>query len=216
VIEEYYSSTEAAGYTRITSAEWLAHPGSVGRSVGKPFHICGEDGGELAPGEPGMIYAEMTPGAEITYHKDPEKSASARHPQHENWLCVGDVGYLDEEGYLYLTDRKSFMIISGGVNIYPQQIEDVLALYPGIDDVAVIGVPNEDLGEEARALIQLAPGEAASDELAETIKDFVRGKLGRQLVPRSVEFVAALPRTPTGKLNKKALRDTYWPASTAN
>ncbi len=216
VIEEYYSSTEAAGYTRITSAEWLAHPGSVGRSVGKPFHICGEDGGELPPGEPGMIYAEMTPGAEITYHKDPEKSASARHPRHENWLCVGDVGYLDEEGYLYLTDRKSFMIISGGVNIYPQQIEDVLALYPGIDDVAVIGVPNEDLGEEARALIQLAPGEAASDELAETIKDFVRGKLGRQLVPRSVEFVAALPRTPTGKLNKKALRDTYWPASTAN
>ncbi|MFV8817903.1 acyl-CoA synthetase [Haliea sp. E17] len=213
VIEEYYSSTEAAGYTRITSEEWLAHPGSVGRSAGKPFHICDEDGNELPAGEPGMIYAEMAPGTEVTYHKDPEKSASARHPRHDDWLCVGDVGYLDAEGYLYLTDRKSFMIISGGVNIYPQQIEDVLALYPGIEDIAVIGVPNEELGEEARALVQLAPGGVPSEELAEEIKAFVRDKLGKQLVPRSLEFVDSLPRTPTGKLNKKSLREKYWPAA---
>ncbi|TGD71262.1 acyl-CoA synthetase [Mangrovimicrobium sediminis] len=212
VIEEYYSSTEAAGYTRISSEEWLAHPGSVGRPVGRPFHICDEAGNELPAGEPGMIYAEMTPGAEVTYHKDPGKSADARHPRHEDWLCVGDVGYLDDQGYLYLTDRKSFMIISGGVNIYPQQIEDALALYPGIEDVAVIGVPNEDLGEEARALVQLAPGSEGSDALAEQIQEFVRARLGKQLVPRSVEFVAALPRMPTGKLNKKALRERYWPA----
>ncbi len=213
VIEEYYSSTEAAGYAKITSAEWLAHPGSVGRSVGLPFHICDDDGNELPPGQAGMIYGEMAPGAEVTYHKDPGKSAAARHPLHDNWLCVGDVGYLDEEGYLYLTDRKTFMIISGGVNIYPQQIEDVLALYPGIEDIAVIGVPNEELGEEAKALVQLAPGTEGSESLAGQIKSYVEEKLGRQLVPRSVDFVPSLPRTPTGKLNKKELRSKYWPAT---
>ncbi len=211
VIEEYYSSTEAAGYTQISSEEWLAHPGSVGRSAGRPFHICDEDGTELPPGETGMIYAEMAPGSEITYHKDAEKSASARHPLHRDWLSVGDVGYLDKDGYLYLTDRKSFMIISGGVNIYPQQIEDVLALYPGVDDVAVIGVPNEELGEEAKALIRLAPDTSPSESLVEEIKAFVQQKLGKQLVPRSVDFVETLPRTPTGKLNKKELRKNYWP-----
>lgn len=211
IIDEYYSSTEAAGYASISSEEWLQRPGSVGRSVGNPFHICDEDGNELPAGEPGLIYAEMTPGAEVSYHKDPGKTASAQHPQHANWLCVGDVGYLDNEGFLFLTDRKSFMIISGGVNIYPQQIEDVLALYPGLEDVAVIGVPNEELGEEAKALIQLSDEIEASETLAEEIKQFVQEKLGKQLVPRSIDFVDELPRMPTGKLNKKALRAKYWP-----
>lgn len=211
IIDEYYSSTEAAGYARISSEEWLQRPGSVGRSIGNPFHICDEDGTELAPGKPGLIYAEMTPGSEISYHKDPGKTTSARHPRHPNWICVGDVGYLDEDGYLFLTDRKSFMIISGGVNIYPQQIEDVLAMYPGLEDVAVIGVPNEELGEEAKALIQLADKVTASDELAEQIKTYVQEKLGKQLVPRSIEFIDELPRMPTGKLNKKVLRARYWP-----
>jgi fatty-acyl-CoA synthase len=212
IIQEYYSSTEAAGYARITSEEWLKHPGSVGRSQGRPFHICDDDGNELPRGEPGLIYAEMPTGSETTYHKDPGKTASARHPRHREWLCVGDVGYLDDEDYLYLTDRKSFMIISGGVNIYPQQIEDVLALHPLLEDVAVIGVPNEDLGEEAKAVIQLATGVEPSDKLAEELKDFVRDKLGTQMTPRSIEFVAELPRMPTGKLNKKSLRDNYWPS----
>lgn len=211
IIDEYYSSTEAAGYAKISSEEWLKHPGSVGRSTGKPFHICDEQGNELPTGESGLIYMEMTPGAEISYHKDDGKTASALHPHHGHWLCVGDMGYLDEEGYLYLTDRKSFMIISGGVNIYPQQIENALALYPGIEDIAVIGVPNDELGEEAKAVVQLAAGVEPSAELAEQIQAFVGDKLGKQLVPRSVDFVDTLPRTPTGKLNKKQLRDTYWP-----
>lgn len=212
IIEEYYSSTEAAGYAKISSEEWLSHPGSVGRSQGRPFHICDDEGNELPRGEPGLIYAEMPPGSEATYHKDPEKTALARHPGHRDWLCVGDVGYLDEDNYLYLTDRKSFMIISGGVNIYPQQIEDVLALHPLLEDVAVIGVPNDDLGEEVKAVIQLAPGIEPSDPLAEEIQNFVCDKLGKQMTPRSIDFVAELPRMPTGKLNKKSLLARYWPS----
>jgi len=211
IIEEYYSSTEAAGYTKITSLDWLEHPGSVGRSIGKPFHICDDNGNEVPTGEPGLIYAEMTPGTEVTYHKDPEKTRSSLHPTHNDWMCVGDVGYLDKEGYLYLTDRKSFMIISGGVNIYPQQIEDVLALHDKLEDIAVIGVPNEDLGEETKAVLQLAPEIQPSEELIDELKRFVQEKLGKQLVPRSFDFVEKLPRTPTGKLNKKELRAKYWP-----
>jgi len=210
ILEEYYSSTESAGIASISSKEWLAHPGSVGRSRGKPFHICDETGAELPPGVPGLIYGEGLPGARFAYHKDPEKTASVAHPTNPNWVAVGDIGYLDTEGFLYLTDRKAFMIISGGVNIYPQQIEDVLVLHPKINDVAVIGVPNPDLGEEAKAIIELAPGIESSVALAQEIMDFVTSKLGRQLTPRSVDFVDALPRLPTGKLYKKVLRDKYW------
>lgn len=209
IIEEYYSSTEAAGFTRITSQEWLEHPGSVGRSTGQPFHICDEDGNELPAGVPGLIYAEIAEKAMVSYHKDAGKTAAALHPKHRDWLCVGDVGYLDADGYLYLTDRKSFMIISGGVNIYPQQIEDALALHPKVTDVAVIGVPNEDLGEEAKAIVQPAPGVEPGEQFAKEIKYFVREKLGKQLVPRSIDFVDELPRMPTGKLNKKSLREKY-------
>jgi long-chain acyl-CoA synthetase len=211
ILVEYYSSTENAGMAVIDSQEWLAHPGSVGRSRGQPFHICDEDGRELPPGVPGLIYGEApVSSAPFSYHKDAEKTAGATHPDHSAWMTVGDVGYLDEEGYLYLTDRKAFMIISGGVNIYPQQIEDVLALHPKIADVAVIGVPNEDLGEEVKAVIEPAPGVETSDALAQEILDFVREKLGRQLTPRSVDFIDQLPRLATGKLYKKALRATYW------
>lgn len=213
ILEEYYSSTEAVGFARISSSEWLQHPGSVGRSVSKPFHICDEDGIELPPGTPGVIYAEMSADNAISYHKDRDKTVSALHPRHPHWLAVGDIGYLDEEGYLYLTDRKAFLIISGGVNIYPQQIEDALALHPKLDDVAVVGVPNADLGEEARAVIQLAPGVDPSAGLASELQAWVGERLGKQLIPRSVEFVRELPRTPTGKLNKKELRAHYWPQS---
>jgi fatty-acyl-CoA synthase len=209
IIQEYYSSTEAAGYTRITSEEWLERPGSVGRSVGKPFHICDEDGIPLAPGQRGLIYAEMVEGTQVSYHKAPGKTASAFHPVHSHWLSVGDMGYLDEDGYLYLTDRKSFMIISGGVNIYPQQIEDALALHDQVADVAVIGVPHEDLGEQVLAVIQLAEGVVPDAMLIEELKAFLLEKLGVQLVPRLFEFVEDLPRMPTGKLNKQMLRDSY-------
>lgn len=210
VIEEFYSSTEMAGYARITSREWLDRPGSVGRSQGKPFHICDEEGHELPPGESGLIYGEMQTGVRFTYHKDEEKTVGASHPRHSNWMTVGDVGYVDTDGYLYLTDRKAFMIISGGVNIYPQQIEDVLALHPKVADVAVIGVPNEELGEEVKAVVEPAPGIEPGEALAEEIKAFIREKLGRQLTPRSVDFTEELPRLPTGKLYKKALREKYW------
>jgi fatty-acyl-CoA synthase len=212
IIEEFYSSTEMAGFARVNSADWLAHPGTVGRSQGKPFHICDDDGNELPVGEAGTIYGEVELNIPFTYHKDNGKTVSASHPDHPEWRTVGDVGYLDEDGFLYLTDRKAFMIISGGVNIYPQQIEDALALHPKIADVAVIGVPNEELGEEVKAVVEPAPGVEPSDALAQEIMDFVRVKLGRQLTPRSVDFTDELPRLPTGKLYKKAVRAKYWPA----
>ena len=210
IIEEYYTSTESVGFTTIGSAEWLAHPGSVGRAKGNPIMICDDEGNILPPGQAGLIYGQPTSGPGFVYHKAADKTGSAAHPDKPMYTTVGDVGYLDEEGYLYLTDRKAFMIISGGVNIYPQQIEDALALYPNVADVAVIGVPNAELGEEVKAVVELAAGVTPSDALAKEIKDFVTAKLGLQLTPRTVDFTDALPRLPTGKLYKKALRDKYW------
>jgi len=209
VIEEYYSSTETAGMTAISSEEWLKHPGSVGRARGNPFHICDEAGNELPAGTSGLIYGEPASGASFIYHKDPQKTVEARHPSNPSWICIGDVGYLDDEGYLFLTDRKSFMIISGGVNIYPQQIENALALHPHLIDSAVIGVPNEELGEEVKAIVQLAAGMQPSETLAESIKAFVGEKLGKQLMPRTVDFIDEIPRMPTGKLDKKILQAKY-------
>ena len=214
VIDEYYSSTESAGMAFINSEEWLARPGSVGKAKGKAFHICDENGNELPANEPGLIYGVVPAGPQFVYHKDPEKTASVIHPKNPSWINVGDIGYLDDEGYLYITDRKSFMIISGGVNIYPQQIEDALALHPKLTDVAVIGVPNEDLGEEAMAVVQLAPNVSPSEDLTEELKEFVRAKLGKQLVPRSLSYIDVLPRMPTGKLNKKELQARYKAAPT--
>jgi len=210
IIEEYYSSTESVGLTKIGSAEWLQHPGSVGRAYAKALHICDDAGNELPAGIPGLIYGETPTGDRIAYHKHPDETAGAAHPAHPEWMTVGDIGYLDADGYLYLTDRKSFMIISGGVNIYPQQIENALALHPKIADVAVIGVPNPDLGEEVKAVVQPAAGVVPSAELAQEILRFVTARLGRQLTPRSVDFVDELPRLATGKLYKKELRDRYW------
>jgi long-chain acyl-CoA synthetase len=209
IIWEYWSSTEGAGFTRISCEEWLAHPGSVGRAMA-PIHICDDAGAELPPGESGTIYGETIYGIPASYHKDEGKTLASSHPLNPNWRTVGDIGYLDDEGFLYLTDRKAFMIISGGVNLYPQQIEDVLALHPKVADVAVIGVPNDELGEEVKAVVQPAPGVDPSEGLADEIKAYVRERLGKQLTPRSVDFTAELPRLPTGKLYKKALRDQYW------
>ena len=210
ILWEYYSSTERIGRTRIDSREWLAHPGSVGRLAGGgAIHICDDDGEELPPGEAGVIYFEQPAGAGFAYHDDAEKTASSRHPRHDDWLTVGDIGRLDGDGYLYLTDRKSFMIISGGVNIYPQAIEDALVMHPAVADVAVIGVPHPDMGEEVRAIVQLRPGEADGAAMAGQLLAFLQDKVARYALPRVIEFTQGLPRLPTGKLYKKALRDQY-------
>ena len=209
ILYEYYAGTEGNGSTFITSEEWLAHPGSVGRAVNGTVHICDEAGRELPPGEAGLIYFEQ-PQRPFEYHNAPEKTVECQHPAHPQWTALGDVGYLDEDGYLYLTDRKAFMIISGGVNIYPQEVEDALILHEKVGDVAVFGVPNEDFGEEVKAVVEPAPGVEPGPELEEELIAFARVHLAHYMVPRSVDFVAELPRLPTGKLYKRLLRDRYW------
>jgi long-chain acyl-CoA synthetase len=209
ILYEYYAGTEGSGSTRIDSEEWLKHPGSVGKAGVGILHICDEDGNDLPPGEAGLIYFEReTPTFE--YHNDPAKTRAARHPRHENWNALGDVGYLDEEGYLYLTDRQAFMIISGGVNIYPQAIEDALITHPKVGDVAVFGVPDAEMGEAVKAVIEPAPGQQPTDELAAELLDYARSRLAHYMAPRSLDFIAEMPRLPTGKLYKRVLRDAYW------
>jgi len=209
IIHEYYAGTEGAGATIIDSADWLAHPGSVGRAALGVLHICDEDGAELAPGEAGLIYFERE-AMTFAYHNDPAKTRAAQHPEHDNWTSLGDVGYLDEDGYLYLTDRKAFMIISGGVNIYPQAIEDALILHPKVGDVAVFGVPDEEMGEAVKAVVEPAPGFAPTDDLAAELLAFARERLAHYMAPRSVDFIGEMPRLPTGKLYKRLLKDKYW------
>jgi fatty-acyl-CoA synthase len=209
VLYEYYAGTEGNGSTFITSEEWLAHPGSVGRAVNGVVHICDEDGTELPTGEAGLIYFEQEV-MPFEYHRAPEKTAECRHPTHPNWSALGDVGYLDDDGYLYLTDRKAFMIISGGVNIYPQEVEDALVLHEKVADVAVFGVPHEEMGEEVKAVVEPAPGVAPGPELEAELIAFTRARLAHYMVPRSVDFIDEMPRLPTGKLYKRLLRDRYW------
>jgi fatty-acyl-CoA synthase len=169
------------------------------------LHICDDDGNELPVGAVGTVYFERD-HLPFVYHNDPDKTGAACHPEHPFWTTVGDLGYLDHDGFLYLTDRKSFMIISGGVNIYPQEVENALALHPAVLDVAVIGVPHPEMGEEVRALVQLAPGVSGSASLAKDLIDYVRDRIAHYKAPRSVRFVDDLPRTPTGKLAKNKLR----------
>jgi long-chain acyl-CoA synthetase len=204
VLYEYYSCTEANGMTFINTSEWLERPGSVGRSSVGVAHICAEDGTLLADGEVGEIYFERD-ALPFIYHNAPEKTVAAKHPDHPNWTTVGDLGYLDAEGYLFLTDRKSFMIISGGVNIYPQEVENVLTLHPAVRDVAVIGIPDSDMGEQVRAVIEPEPGVIVTPELERELIDYVRDRVAHFKAPRSVVFVSELPRTPTGKLVKGKL-----------
>lgn len=206
IIHEYYAGTENNGFTAITSAEWLAHPGSVGKAKLGQLHICDEAGVELPIGQTGEVYFEN--GHQFSYHKDPEKTAACTNAK--GWTTLGDIGHLDGEGYLYLTDRKSFVIISGGVNIYPQETEDVLLLHPAVLDTAVIGVPNEDFGEEVKAIVQLLPSVASSDSLAQSLIEHCRQHLSPIKCPRSIDFKAQLPRSATGKLYKRRLRDQYW------
>jgi fatty-acyl-CoA synthase len=208
ILHEYYASTEANGATFIDSEQWLRKPGSVGRAGLGTIRVCGDDGAELPTGEIGTVYFERDE-IPFAYHNDPAKTAEAVHPEHPTWTTTGDIGYMDEEGYLFLTDRKAFMIISGGVNIYPQEVEDALALHPRVLDVAVIGVPDEEMGESVKAVVQPAPGVEPGPELAADLRDYLRERIAHYKVPKSFDFADDLPRTPTGKLVKGKLRQRY-------
>jgi fatty-acyl-CoA synthase len=210
IVDEYYASSEAIGSTLISAEEWLAHPGSVGKPMLGNLHILDEEGNELPPGEPGEIYFEG--GNSFEYLNDAEKTAASRHS--EGWMTVGDIGYLDEEGYLYLTDRRHHMIISGGVNIYPQEAENMLVTHPKVMDAAVFGVPDDEMGQSVKGVVQLVDHAEASDELAEELLSWLRDRLAHYKCPRSISFEVQLPRTDTGKLYKQELIVKYSPAPT--
>lgn len=208
ILHEYYAGTENNGMTYLSSAEWLDRPGSVGRAVSGRLHICGDDGEELGTGEIGGVYFEG--GGDFAYHNDPEKTAAAANRY--GWTTLGDVGRVDDESYLYLTDRKSFMIISGGVNIYPQEIENLIVTHPKVADVAVIGAPDPDMGERVVAVVQLRDANDAGPAMVEELTNWLATRLSRVKLPRQIDFLADLPREPTGKLLKRKLRDAYWEA----
>ena len=206
VIHEYYGATEANGLTYAGPHDWLAHKGTVGKAVFGTVHIVDDDGNECPTGEPGTVYFESP--VRFEYHNDADKTSGAYNDR--GWSTVGDVGYLDADGFLYLTDRKAFMIISGGVNIYPQEIEDALITHPKVADVAVFGVPNEEFGEEVKAVVQPIDWGEAGEPLAQELLDFCRARIAHYKCPRSIDFERELPRLPTGKLYKRLLRDRYW------
>lgn len=206
IIHEYYAGTEANGFVHCTSEEWLAHPGTVGRAILGEIHIVDDDGNEVAIGETGTVY--FAGGPEFEYHNDPEKTAESR--DRRGWTTLGDIGRLDEDGFLYLSDRKSFMIITGGVNVYPQEIENVLVLHPEVADAAVFGIPDPEFGEQVKAVVEPAPDVDDLDGLPERLMSYCREHLSRIKCPRSIDLMDQLPRHPTGKLYKRLLRDPYW------
>lgn len=209
VLYEFYGATEGNGLVAITPHEWLKYPGSVGKS--DAVRIADQDGNVMPTGEVGLIFF-ATQWNVFEYHDDPEKTAESRNAL--GWTTVGDMGYLNEDGYLFLTDRKSHMIIVGGVNIYPQETENVLATHPLIADVAVIGVPHPELGEEVKAVVELLDPSKATPETAAELIAYCRARLAKFKCPRTVDFREALPRTPAGKLLKRQIRDDYWPKTT--
>ena len=209
ILGEYYAGTEGNGSTYISSEEWLERPGSVGRASRGVLHICDEEGNEMPVGESGLVYFEQDM-VTFEYHNAPDKTRSSQHPLHPNWSTLGDVGYLDEAGYLFLTDRQAFMIISGGVNIYPQEVEDALVLHEKVADVAVFGVPDPDFGEAVKAVVEPALGVEPGPDLERELLGFARERLAHFMVPRSVDFIDTMPRLPTGKLYKRLLKDRYW------
>ena len=210
IVYEYYSGTEGNGQTAISPEEWLAHPRSVGRPVLGELRILDEAGKELPPGQAGRVY--FSGGPRFEYYKDPEKTAEAYNDR--GWSTLGDIGHVDEEGYLYLTDRASHMIISGGVNIYPREVEDVLVSHPAIQDAAVFGIPNAEFGEEVKAAVELATGfECSTAQITEQqLIDYCRDRLAHLKCPKSIDFHDALPRHQTGKLYKEVLKRPYWQA----
>jgi acyl-CoA synthetase (AMP-forming)/AMP-acid ligase II len=206
IVHEFYGASEGLGITALSASEWLTHRGSVGRPIMGVPHILDEDGQELPPGATGTIWFEG--GGNWDYVGDPQKTAESINPL--GWRTVGDIGRLDVDGYLYLTDRKSNMIISGGVNIYPQEAENLIISHPRVLDAAVIGVPDEEFGEAVKAVVQLIDPAQASEAMAAQIIAFCRASLSSIKCPRSVDFVEQLPRHPNGKLYKRKLRDQYW------
>jgi long-chain acyl-CoA synthetase len=207
IIDEYYGATEGLGFTACDSAEWLAHKGTVGRVLLGRLHVLDEGMQECPIGKPGQLWFETATPFE--YFNDPAGTAEARSAD-GTMSTVGDVGYVDADGFVYLTDRATFMIISGGVNIYPQETENLLVTHPKVADAAVFGVPNTDLGEEVKAVVQLMPDVEPGEEVARELIEFCRAHLAHVKCPRSIDFVAELPRLPTGKLYKRELRDRYW------
>ncbi len=216
ILFEYYAGTEGNGVTHITSAEWLEHRGSVGIPAGPPLHICDDEGVELPVGEEGLVYFESLSGAlPFEYHNDTAKTAGTVNPAHPAWSTLGDVGRVDADGYLYLTDRKAFLIISGGVNIYPQEIENVLVMHPKVTDVAVFGIPDAEFGEQVKAVVQPADTSVVGDTAGEAaleqeLLEYCRTNLAHLKCPRTIDFTVELPRMQTGKLYKRALREPYW------
>jgi long-chain acyl-CoA synthetase len=210
VIVEYYAGTEGGG-TIIRSPEWLEHPGSVGKHwAGGRVFILDEEGNEVTrPRQEGAVYfpANPDPNARFKYHKDDEKTKTTYRGDK---FTLGDIGFLDEDGYLFLTDRQSNMIISGGVNIYPQETENALMSHPKVHDVAVIGVPDDVMGEQVKAIVVPAEGTRPGPELERELVDYCRGVIAHYKCPKSIDFATELPRTPTGKLVKRGLRDKYW------
>ena len=207
VLHEIYGGTEGSGNTLINSADWLTHKGSVGKPMpGCEVHIVDAAGEEVAPLVPGRVFLQSPRTFE--YHKDLEKTELVRHPR--GWTTLGDIGYLDHEGFLYLTDRQSDLIISGGVNIYPREAENVLQTHPLVADVAVIGVPDADYGEAVKAIVQLEVDAVPSDELARKLLDYCCAHLSTMKCPRSIDFVTQLPRQENGKLYKRLLKERYW------
>lgn len=205
IVDEFYGSSEGVGVSFIRADEWLAHPGSVGRPLVGVAHIVGEDGRELPPGMPGDVYFEGA--GTFSYLNDAAKTAAAHNDR--GWVSVGDVGYLDADGYLYLTDRRHHMIISGGVNIYPQEAEDLLIGHPRVLDAAVFGIPDEAMGQSVAAVVQTVDPADATAAFADVLLDWLRGRLAHYKCPRSLSFAAELPRTPVGKLDKRALARRY-------
>ncbi|MFL0355030.1 acyl-CoA synthetase [Erythrobacter sp. GH1-10] len=205
IVNEYYAGSEGIGMTMVRSEDWLAHPGTVGKAIYGTLHICGPDGEELPAGEDGLIYFEnvLLP----TYHNDPEKTREAMHPK--GWMTLGDIGHVDGDGYLYLTDRKSHMIISGGVNIYPQEIENLLVTHDKVMDAAVIGAPDPDLGEKVVAVVQPLDMADAGEDFEAELRDFLAPNLSKIKMPKLFDFRPDLPREANGKLYKRELRDEY-------
>ena len=207
IIHEYYGATEGLGFAACDTPEWLAHKGTVGKIVLGELAVLDDEMQAVPQGQPGTLWFKTA--TEFEYHNDPEKTREATSADGE-MTTVGDVGYVDEDGFLYLTDRKTFMIISGGVNIYPQECEDLLITHPKVEDAAVFGVPNVDLGEEVKAVIQTVPGQKGDDALSDELLAYLAEHLSRQKIPRSIDYIDEMPRLPTGKLYKRVLRDAYW------
>jgi acyl-CoA synthetase (AMP-forming)/AMP-acid ligase II len=210
IIHEYYAGTEGNGFLYVNSADWLDHRGTVGRSLLGTVHVCDANGDDLPAGEHGTVYFDS--GVTFEYHGDPDKTRSVQDPLGRGWTTLGDIGYLDADGFLHLTDRRSYMIISGGVNIYPQEAENLLSVHPKVADVAVLGVPDEEMGEQVKAVVQPVSMAEAGPELEAELIEYCRSRLAHYKCPKSVDFRAELPRHPTGKLYKRLLKDEYWPA----